>query len=378
MDEHPAPYVHNPLGNHRHTIVLLHGTSQTGPEFAAALLNYKFPYVPQSLSGSPFPSNLNLSQNSNSSSDSRLTPLDNSLLPPNLDLPQLAPQHVNPTVNMKYTLPQLLPDTKFVFPTGSRKPTTVFNGKITHAWFDIYDFGDRTKGEEDQIVGMRESARYLAGVIERENLLLKEADKTHGHEKTGLKDVEEKVVLLGFSQGCAMGVLMVLSEMLGPHSNLDLVPRELGPGAFVDGPVREAGIDAFIGLSGWLPFRSQISSILSENPNNTSKIINYVRSLLQLQPLPSPREPLLVPLLNLRNKLRVWLGHGGLDTKVKLEWALQMVEVLEKSRGIELESNVFAELGHWFDEIEMGGLVQFLRTIWGLNLNMGDGEVEES
>lgn len=265
MAAHPEPYVHHPEGQHKSTLILLHGTSSTGPEFAQDFLNYSFAY-PHS-----------------------------------------------PTQN--WTFPQLFPDTRFVFPTGSEKKLTVLGGVLKHAWFDIHSFADRTIGEEDQIRDMKESANYLSSLVRSENALLSSG----------------KVVLLGFSQGSAMGVVMLLAGLL------------------------DIGIEAFIGLSGWLPFRAQIEDALSKGSRSSAQ--QYIRSLLQLHPLPSsPHAP------------RIWLGHGALDTKVKLEWAEQMSEILPRAMGegmsIELEKNVYQGLAHWWNEEEMAGIVEFLGRVW--------------
>lgn len=74
--------------------------------------------------------------------------------------------------------------------------------------------------------GLRESITYLKALVEQELTILRGAGSADG-----------KVTLLGFSQGCALAVLAVLSgelERLGPEGQ-DVVQ--------------------VVGLSGWLPFR---------------------------------------------------------------------------------------------------------------------------
>lgn len=269
MAAHPEPYIHHPEGEHKNTLILLHGTSSTGPEFAQDLLNFTFAY-PHSLT-------------------------------------------------QKRTFAQLFPNTRFVFPTGSEKKLTVLGGALKHAWFDIHSFADRTIGEEDQIRDMKESARYLSSLVCSENSLLSSRGEGEGN-----------IVLLGFSQGSAMGVVMLLAGLLGND------------------------VEAFIGLSGWLPFKVQIEGALSKGSHSSAQ--KYVRSLLQLPPLSSsPRVP------------KVWLGHGALDTKVKLEWAVQMSETLPRAIGervIGFEKNVYQGLAHWWNEEEMAGVVEFLGRVW--------------
>lgn len=93
--ERPPLFILPPLSNTHHTtLILLHGTSQTGPTFAEQLLSFPIP--------------------------------------------------INGEEETK-TLQELLPDTKFVSPTGSRKYVTVLEGE-GHAWFDFESFEDRTLG----------------------------------------------------------------------------------------------------------------------------------------------------------------------------------------------------------------------------------------
>lgn len=113
MASKPYPDLHiiPPTSTHTTTLILLHGTSGNGPDFASSLLS---------------------------------TP-----------------------IHKTQTLSHLLPNTKLVFPTGRQRYVSVL-GKETNAWFNIHDFADRTVGEEGQGEGIAESLVYLKEVVERE------------------------------------------------------------------------------------------------------------------------------------------------------------------------------------------------------------------
>jgi lysophospholipase-2 len=276
---HPPLYIHHPVDQHENTLIVLHGTSSTGCGFAGQLLTYPF----------SFPSPV-----------------------------------IGSTSSIKSTLPSLFPTTRFVFPTGTSKPLTVLGGGNYHAWFNIHDFSDRTIGEEDQIRDMRESAPYLGALVADEGVLLKGKGKG-------------KVAVLGFSSGCAMGVVLVLAGLLGEGT-------------------------AFVGLSGWLPFRIQIEEEILQDRSTR----DYLCKLLQLP---------VSPTTTTMNELRVWLGHGRLDTKMKAEWGKQMRDVLVRIKGLEVdELQVYEDLSHWFNEREMGDIVSFLSTFWGVEPIVREGE----
>ena len=84
---------------------------------------------------------------------------------------------------------QLLPYTKFIFPSASPIPARCLNFKDSfNQWFDIDSLRDTTRGEESQILGLRDSAIYLKGIVEEEIA-------------NGVP--AERIILAGLSQGCA-------------------------------------------------------------------------------------------------------------------------------------------------------------------------------
>ncbi|KAF2707087.1 hypothetical protein K504DRAFT_337982, partial [Pleomassaria siparia CBS 279.74] len=111
------------------------------------------------------------------------------------------------------------PHTKFIFPTASLRRAVAYNRSLIHQWFDMYPL-DRFSPEHKQHVqlpGLRESVVHIHG-------LLKEATEEVG---------TNNVVLMGLSQGCAVGLL---SLMLW----------------------RGEALGAFVGMCGWLPLRKSM------------------------------------------------------------------------------------------------------------------------
>jgi phospholipase/carboxylesterase len=79
---------------------------------------------------------------------------------------------------------------RFVFPHGPTRPVTINGGYVMRAWYDIFgpDLGlDGQKREDD--AGLRESQALVEALIERE---------------TARGISPSRIVLAGFSQGCAM------------------------------------------------------------------------------------------------------------------------------------------------------------------------------
>lgn len=98
---------------------------------------------------------------------------------------------------------------RFIFPHAPVMPVTINNGHAMRAWYDI--LGTEAQGLQDE-AGLRRSREVIEALIERE-------------KQRGIP--AERIVLAGFSQGCAMALLTGLRH------------RE-----------RLAGI---VGLSGYLP-----------------------------------------------------------------------------------------------------------------------------
>ncbi|MDO4682865.1 MAG: alpha/beta hydrolase [Lautropia sp.] len=98
---------------------------------------------------------------------------------------------------------------RYVFPHAPMIPVTINNGYVMRAWYDIRN-ADLAQREDE--AGLRQSMAQINALIEREI-------------ERGIPS--EKIVLMGFSQGCAMTLMTGLRQ-----------PKKLA---------------ALIGLSGYLP-----------------------------------------------------------------------------------------------------------------------------
>ncbi len=81
-------------------------------------------------------------------------------------------------------LPASLP-LRFIFPNAPHRPVTINNGMRMPAWYDILQMGGGTEDE----AGIRESQRFVEGLVERET-------------QRGVP--RDRIVLAGFSQGGAI------------------------------------------------------------------------------------------------------------------------------------------------------------------------------
>ena len=126
-------------------------------------------------------------------------------------------------------IPQLnlseCPAIRFVFPSAPSMPVTVNGGYVMPAWYDITG---RDSNDREDIDGIHKSARVISELIERE------ASRGVAYRK---------IVLAGFSQGCAMSLQVGLRF---PHAL--------------------AGIMA---LSGYLPLAKSLPLERSEANNKT-------------------------------------------------------------------------------------------------------------
>ena len=125
-------------------------------------------------------------------------------------------------------------DIRFVFPHAPRIPVTLNGGYVMPAWYDI--LGTETQRVEDQ-AGIRHSALAIQALVEREI-------------ERGIP--AEKIVLAGFSQGCAMTLLTGLRH-----------PEKLA---------------ALVGLSGYLPLAPQTAAERSAANAHTPIFLAHGRS----------------------------------------------------------------------------------------------------
>ncbi|QJW85006.1 alpha/beta hydrolase [Ramlibacter terrae] len=109
---------------------------------------------------------------------------------------------------------------RFIFPHAPVMPVTINNGYRMRAWYDI--LGTESQGVQDE-AGLRRSQAVVEALLQRE-------------EERGI--ASDRIVLAGFSQGCAMALMTGL--------------RHAKP---------LAGI---VGLSGYLPLAQQTAAERSE------------------------------------------------------------------------------------------------------------------
>lgn len=78
---------------------------------------------------------------------------------------------------------------RWIFPRAPVRPVTVNNGYKMRAWYDIYAFGARTASPREDEAGLRETFAAVHALIDRE-------------VARGVP--AQRIVLAGFSQGCAV------------------------------------------------------------------------------------------------------------------------------------------------------------------------------
>jgi phospholipase/carboxylesterase len=175
------------------------------------------------------------------------------------------------------------PAIRFVFPSAPSMPVTVNGGYVMPAWYDITE---RDINAREDLAGIHQSATAISQLIERE-------------ASRGI--AYEKIVLAGFSQGCAMSLQVGLRF---PH--------------------RLAGIMA---LSGYLPLANSLALERSEANGKT-------------------------PIL---------MAHGVWDAVITLERAEASADILEKL-GYQLDWNTYP-MEHSLHPDELVDISRFLSNV---------------
>jgi len=122
---------------------------------------------------------------------------------------------------------------RFVFPHAPIRPVTINGGSRMRAWYDLLGM-DLTRKEDEP--GLRASLAEVQALIDRE-------------VERGI--AAERIVLMGFSQGCAMTLLAGLRA-----------------------PKRLAGL---VGLSGYLPLAASTAAERSEANRHTPIFMGHGR-----------------------------------------------------------------------------------------------------
>ncbi|KAI0882321.1 acyl-protein thioesterase [Annulohypoxylon maeteangense] len=279
-------YIVEPTTAHTHTIILLHGLSSNGEKFGKELL------------------------------ETGITSANRSLA-------------------------QLLPGTRFVFPTAKRRRSSAFNRAVLTQWFDIARLPDPEYRKQIQLKGLAESAAELEPLIREETS----------------KVSPQNVILGGLSQGCAMSLSMLLAL--------------------------EYPLGGFIGMCGYLPFRTDMDEAIAhddmemdeDNPFATEaegqtssddpavKTLIFERDLLCLSAIPNPKRE------NTSRSTPVFLGHGDADEKKPYHLG-EGASLTMQTAGYEVVWKLYQGLGHWYkipDEVD--DIVDFIQKKVGWDIS---------
>ena len=262
-----------------------------------------------------------------------------------------AKQLMSVTVPTAYhTLDEMFPDTKFIFPTAKLRPAVGVSNMKIEQWFDIYSLKDPDEHQILQHDGLHECAIFVHEIIRQEAKIV------------GL----ENVVLGGLSQGCALGLHVVLSF-------------EGEPGHHLGG---------FFGMSGWLPFAKQLEALsenksadvtdsvlgrpagignhgqgdLVENSNSDGKssesaaarAVQFVRQVIMK-----------LPELKVENGARsvpIFLGHGEVDEKVSVSLGEDAARIMGKL-GWDVTWKSYSNLPHWYSRDELKDVASFVKGL---------------
>jgi lysophospholipase-2 len=183
------------------------------------------------------------------------------------------------------SLLEIFPGWKWVFPSAPARYSTVFQEEMSE-WFDVYSLTDPEEEKELQAEGLREAVGFVGGIVEEEVRRL-----GGGEEGIG------RVVLGGISQGEATA----LSSLL----------------------CKGWRVGAFWGLSGWLPFASEVEGFLRGGERGIDGVGKFLGGRLCIEGsfgrYGGIEEGFHVPL---------FLGHGADDAYVDVSLGRRVREIL--------------------------------------------------
>ena len=267
---YPRPFVVSAQGAHTHTLILLHGRGDTGPAFGSGF------YIATPSSG--------------------------------------------------FSLRDLYPGLKFVFPTTALRYSTVFQMRLSE-WFDVTSLADPEEQGARQRAGLRDAVAHVDALIAAE-------------VAAGIP--EDHIFLGGLSQGAATALHVLLA-----------------------GGRRLAGC---IGMSGWLPFAADLRAHCALPPAGPADD-NEDEDADAPAPAPADDERsaaalafvrgnLGLPALDAEAQLRaletpVFLGHGDRDPTVNYRLGRNAYVTLAHGLGMNVVWKRYRDFGHWY---KVGGL----------------------
>jgi predicted esterase len=181
-------------------------------------------------------------------------------------------------------LSQALPYTKFVLPDAPIQPVTLNMGMRMNSWYDIYSLGLHADEDED---GMRASSYKVIQLLQH---VMDEGIPA------------SRIVLGGFSQGCAMALFTALTC--------------------------EYKLAGVVGLSGYLPMRNKFFHMVSDA----------------------------------NRKTRIMLGHGDSDSVVEYAFGRVSAQFLQKYK-FDIEFRTYAGLDHGASPEEIQDVLAFLQDV---------------
>ncbi|TLD16629.1 uncharacterized protein PgNI_01156 [Pyricularia grisea] len=262
---------------HTHTIIFLHGRDSNADEFANEL--FESEVSPPAAQG------------------------DNNTTTPSSPPPPTA------LIPIRNALPAGI---RWVFPQAPSLPSARFGGVELTQWFDMHSTQDPHQlcGEQQQLVGLRESVRRVRDCVEAEERLVP----------------RERVFLCGISQGLAVVLAALLAD---------------GRGGF-------AGL---VGLCGWMPLRSLVmgegEESLSVGGGGGGLAEVCVRMAAEL--FADGQAGDAVDLAALR-AVPIHLQHNRDDGVVPVMHGVKLVTALREYLGFDVEWKEYPDGGHWLQE----------------------------
>ncbi|CAG8509040.1 4735_t:CDS:2 [Paraglomus occultum] len=182
-----------------------------------------------------------------------------------------------------------MPHVKFILPNAPIRPITINGGFHMPAWFDVTELGN----VESMLSSIEDDNGILSSMTSINRLIRDEVD-------SGMP--ARRIVVGGFSQGCAMTLATALTS-----------------------EYKFAGI---IGLSGFIPLRDKILSMAAD-ANKTTPI---------------------------------FLAHGDSDSVIPFQFGKMTSELLI-SRGYDVTFKSYARLGHSLGTAESRDMTAFLQRV---------------